>query len=507
MSGRVPSGSQALSHIYELIHDELDAWSAAGMVARFWWRDDDAVTNTVQLRRLLDIAREAKIIIAVGVIPEHADDSLVELLSHSECCVWQHGWGHHSHTSGEFGEDRALDMLVDNALTGARAMDRLFGVDGWQRVFVPPNHLIAMPFKALVPDLGYLGISAGVQLTPPIDGVMEVNAEIDIMNWYEGKVQTDTVVCEMIVDQLRARRLGEIPTDHPVGILTHHLVFDDAAWILVSQLFTCLDLHPAVDIVRADMLFKQSVPLATAPKNSAPLWRTKFDQDKVGVTVVVTSCGRYDLLQRTLSSFVQHNTYPISDFIVMEDGEAPHSLDEHFRDYNIRWLSTGKRMGQIKAIDAAYRMIKTEYIFHCEDDWEFFAPEFIEKSLVVMSRNPEILQVWIRALADTNNHPVIEDLLFADAVPYRLLRPEFHSAGWGTWHGFSFNPGLRRLRDYHLLPSFGELNPLGEKKAFEVERAASEFYWKRGLLAAILADNHGKGYCRHIGWGRHAEGA
>ena len=89
-----------------------------------------------------------------------------------------------------------------------------------------------------------------------------------------------------------------------------------------------------------------------------------------------------------------------------------------------------------------------------------------------------------------------------DGVPYRLLRPDFDSGEWGTWHGFSFNPGLRRLRDYQLLGSFSELDPFGNKKAFEIERAASEFYRRQGFLAAILADNHGCGYCKHIGWGR-----
>jgi len=31
-----------------------------------------------------------------------------------------------------------------------------------------------------------------------------------------------------------------------------------------------------------------------------------------------------------------------------------------------------KNIGQIKSIDKAYSMVDTEYIFHCEDDWEFY---------------------------------------------------------------------------------------------------------------------------------------
>ena len=93
---------------------ELDAWSNAGLTARFWWRDDDAVTDTLQLRCLLDIARNARIVPAIAVVPEHADDSLVTLLSSTECCVWQHGWGHYTYTAGEFGEARATDLMADD---------------------------------------------------------------------------------------------------------------------------------------------------------------------------------------------------------------------------------------------------------------------------------------------------------------------------------------------------------------------------------------------------------
>ena len=80
-----------------------------------------------------------------------------------------------------------------------------------------------------------------------------------------------------------------------------------------------------------------------------------------------------------------------------------------------------------------------------------------------------------------------------------------HSDQWGTWHGFSLNPGLRRRRDYQSIASFGSVDPEGAKHAFEIEREVSEIFLKRGLLAAILADNDGRGYVKHIGWGRRVE--
>jgi hypothetical protein len=486
------------------VQTELGLWADAGIAARFWCRDDDAAADVPQLRRLLDVARDSDISIALAVIPERADDSLGRLVSTENCCIWQHGWGHHFHHAGEFGEARPLDLMVRDALAGQRALDRLLGPSGWQRVFVPPNHALSMPFKSLIPSLGYLGVSAGVQLTPPLDHVVEVNAEIDVMNWPEGKILSESAICRMIADQLRSRRTGSIPIDRPIGLLTHHLAFDDDAWTFMFRLFALLRSHNGVEVVRADTLFGPDRPrslTAVLPGSISAQTRNGAVAD---ITVVLTSCGRRDLLARTLDSFLQYNTCPIHELVVMEDGVEPTPLsrEERYRKCNIRWLSTGKRIGQMPAIDLAYGLVETEYIFHCEDDWEFFAPGFIEKSLSILQRNADILQVWIRALSDTNRHPVMEHIFYAADIPYRLMMPGFHTEEWGTWHGFSFNPGLRRRRDMLLIGSFAAMNPLRQKPSYEVERQASEFYMNHGFLAAILADEDGKGYVRHIGWGR-----
>jgi hypothetical protein len=490
-----------MMQIAERLVRELDAWTGEGLTAKFWWRDDDAVSDTPQLRRLLDIARGTGMLLALGVVPERADDSLVSLVAGAPCCVWQHGWGHHFHTAGEFGEGRPLDRMTHDAMCGQRALDRLFGPAGWQRVFVPPNHLISMPFKTALPRLGYLGLSAGGELTPHLAGVVEQNAEIDVMNWPEGTLLDAETVFGMVADQLKARRLGEVPVGRPVGILTHHLVFNDEALDFVSRLFLLLSSHAAVELMPADALFGR---IPHAPESRPTSAQPNLDRATADITVVVTSCGRQDLLIRTLDSFLKYNTYPIREFVVMEDGDARTNvaLEERYQAHNFKWLATGRRIGQIAAVDMAYCAIQTEYIFHCEDDWEFYAPGFIEKSLCVLNHNAEILQVWIRAISDTNNCPVMDYLFFAGDVAYRLIQPGYHSQEWGVWHGFSFNPGLRRRRDYQLIESFGALDPLHEKQSYEVEREVSALYLKHGFFSAILADDDGRGYVRHIGWGR-----
>ena len=228
------------------------------------------------------------------------------------------------------------------------------------------------------------------------------------------------------------------------------------------------------------------------------------DDAEADITFVCTSCGRPDLLARTLESFFEYNTYPIREFIVIEDGIHPSevSSDPRFVGRQIKWLATGRRVGQMAAIDIAYAHITTEYIFHCEDDWEFYAAGFIEKSLRILRRSPEVLQVWLRALDDTNKLPIMDHVFEAGGVPYRFIRPGYDAGEWGTWHGFSLNPGLRRLKEYQLVGSFSGQDPQGTMKAWEIESALSEVYLRHGFLAAILADADGKGYVRHLGWHR-----
>jgi hypothetical protein len=105
-------------------------------------------------------------------------------------------------------------------------------------------------------------------------------------------------------------------------------------------------------------------------------------------------------------------------------------------------------------------------------------------------------------LNDTNRHPLSPQEFRAGDVPYRLMRPGFESSDWGTWHGFSFNPGLRRRKDMSLVGRFAALAASAGTPSWEVERAASRFYLQRGFLAAALASNSGKGYVSHIGWDR-----
>jgi hypothetical protein len=211
------------------------------------------------------------------------------------------------------------------------------------------------------------------------------------------------------------------------------------------------------------------------------------------ITLMLTSCGRFDLLKRTLESFDKFNTMPIREVIITEDSgqEAVHDC------VPLHWLKHTKVivnnpcLGQLSSIDLAYEQIKTSWVFHCEDDWEFYRPGFIEDSLALLEADPQALQVWLRSY--------IHDLRLHS--PYVFLGERklhetiaFHQlcSHKQDWQGFSFNPGLRRLIDYQEHAPYARHG--GEKNLSKIYAAQNRY--------ALILENSA---VLHTGFGEHVE--
>ena len=207
-----------------------------------------------------------------------------------------------------------------------------------------------------------------------------------------------------------------------------------------------------------------------------------------GITVTVTAFNRTDLLEITIDTFLQFNIYPVERIIVTDDsgiiGVNDH-LKKKYKLINIEFVYNSKRIGQIRTIDNMYRTVNTEYIFHLEEDWKFLKSGFMEKSIETLESDPMLLQVQIRGQDDMYGIPIVPGNDLYDYV----------SKGFrGVWHGFSLNPGLRRLEDYELVKPYAQWG--GEPQI-------SIRYNDLGYTTAILKDK----YIQHIGEGRHTNGA
>lgn len=218
------------------------------------------------------------------------------------------------------------------------------------------------------------------------------------------------------------------------------------------------------------------------------------------VTVVLTACNRADLLEKTLDSFFEMNTYPLKRFIIIDDGMNVGCNDfvKEKYDFPIELIYNDPKLFQIKSIDRVYSMVDTEYIFHMEEDWLFLKPSFIEHSMAVLEADPNILQVWLRGIDDqTLKHPWHDGIYEVDDQQMVLVQYS------GIWCGFSLNPGLKRLSDWKLLPNGYDgcerITPAHLSGGVTLECDISVEYAKTGRIAMRFVES----YITHIGWERH----
>ncbi len=212
-------------------------------------------------------------------------------------------------------------------------------------------------------------------------------------------------------------------------------------------------------------------------------------QDNSGddYTIVVTSCGRFDLLRETLASLFAHLERPAKRVLVIED-----SGDEAVRAAladlgpQIEVIVNNPQLGQMKALDKVYALVDTPYVFHCEDDWEFFRDGFLAESFALLKARPDISMVALRPRDELN--PLVRDMPVErlGALEYFTLDPSLHP----EYFSYSFNPGLRRLDDIRAL---GPLAAIGH------EPDVSYAFKQRGMRMANLQEPA----VRHIGDGRH----
>jgi len=172
------------------------------------------------------------------------------------------------------------------------------------------------------------------------------------------------------------------------------------------------------------------------------------------MSFVITSCGRVDLLDKTLESFFKFNTYKFEKMFLIEDS-VNQKVYDHVKNKwgkKLEVIVNNKKKGQIKSITDVYKKIKTPYVFHCEDDWMYTRGNFIEDSLQILKTDKKILQVWLESESATNFGifefgPVIN---IQKKIGYRKVSPKL---GW-EWGYFSFRPGVKRMSDYLLINGY-----------------------------------------------------
>ncbi len=156
--------------------------------------------------------------------------------------------------------DLAAGRARLTALFGSRAL----------AVLAPPWNRFDESFLALLRGCGIGAISrVGPRRARwPARGVFAANVHVDLVAWRGDRgFIGGAAALDGLAGHLRARRRAQVDGDEPSGILTHHLVQDEATGDFLSRLVALTAAHPAARWLDAGEVFAPGIgPSApTAP--------------------------------------------------------------------------------------------------------------------------------------------------------------------------------------------------------------------------------------------------
>jgi hypothetical protein len=220
------------------------------------------------------------------------------------------------------------------------------------------------------------------------------------------------------------------------------------------------------------------------------------------ITMTITSCRRYNLLERTLKSFFECciDADCIEKIILIDDNSEPddlHKINSLLRSIGKPYLLLHKSdalKGHIEALNILYDLIKTDFLIHLEDDWEFKIKDtFITKAFSVMATDNSIKQVLFRVNAEIMAVDQIKQNT-KDGIEYikynyvgQHARDKHNRPAWSGWN---LNPALW---NYSAIKTLGKF--VADKSNFEY--FYSRQFWKMGFKTAYFTVN----FCEHIGEG------
>ena len=226
---------------WDELRRELDLWAARGEAPALWWRDDDAVEPSAALERAMALAEAAAVPLALAVVP--AANRLTAADLSGPVTAVQHGYAHRNHAGPkakkcELGAERRADHVIAELMTGRHVLEQSFG-DSFRPVLVPPWNRLGAHLPAMLPELGYIGLSRfGARDRPAIGAMRIVNAHVDIIDWKgsRGFIGAEAALART-VGHLRARRESAADPAEATGLLTHHRVHDAGCWNFLENLF------------------------------------------------------------------------------------------------------------------------------------------------------------------------------------------------------------------------------------------------------------------------------
>ncbi len=214
--------------------DEIARRADSGKPLRLWLRDDDAVEPTAPLDRLLTLTATHDVPVLLAAIPAFTGQALADRLAgENRVSVAVHGWAHKSYAGAgeknqELGDHRPAQEVLAELGEGFGKLSALHA-GRFVPMLVPPWNRIAPSVVAGLPGIGFRALSVfGPEKPAPLK---MLNTHVDIIDWRgtRGGREAEAVIADLV-------RVSQAQ-EGPIGLLTHHLVHDQAAWNVMALVF------------------------------------------------------------------------------------------------------------------------------------------------------------------------------------------------------------------------------------------------------------------------------
>ena len=231
---------------------------------------------------------------------------------------------------------------------------------------------------------------------------------------------------------------------------------------------------------------------------------------KPQITFSITTCKRTDLFVRTMNSFLQccQDIDLIDEWLCVDDNTHPDeraTMQYLFPFFRFIWKGPDEK-GHARSMNLILQNARTPYLFHCEDDWQFFSPKpFLSEALEILQAEADIGQVLVNRnyAEETNGHEIVGGVQKRTEGGIQYIEHEYYApdsqkmeqfSAWNPgphcayWPHFSLRPSLMRLEAWERTGEFNE-----NAAHFEME------YAHRYLAAGYRSCFFNTVYCLHTG--------
>ncbi len=142
-------------------------------------------------------------------------------------------------------------------------------------------------------------------------------------------------------------------------------------------------------------IFKGYWEARETKKMIAPLKTRKFLKNHV--SIVIQSAGRKEYLERTIEALRKYFDYDPAKthWLIIDDYPVSKETRDYIKslDFFDTLILNERNRGIGYSINRIFAEVKTEFVFYCQEDYEFLRPIHIEEMIKILRENSHLSQI------------------------------------------------------------------------------------------------------------------